>query len=100
MHIILRNKPIQDKSYQELLSNVSMSTFSTYIYIFNRVQHTNFPYSKDGLPNTGEKLYKTLRKLESLGLIAIRLGDEDNATKTNIWANFIKRLEFHWLFKW
>lgn len=84
MHIILRNEPIQDKSYQDLLSNVSMSVFSTYIYIFNRVQHTEFPYSKDRLPNTGDKFYKALRKLESLGLIAISMEDEDNAPTTNI----------------
>lgn len=83
MHIILRNEPIQDKSYQELLSNVSMSTFSTYIFIFNRVQHTNFTYSKDRLPNTGEKFYKALRKLESLGLIAIRIDENDNEPATN-----------------
>ena len=84
MHIILRNEPIQDESYQDLLSSVSMSTFSTYIYIFNRVQHTKFPYSKDRLPNTRSKFYKALRQLESLGLIAISMEDEDNAPTTNI----------------
>lgn len=84
MHIILRNEPIQDESYQDLLSSVSMSTFSTYIYIFNRVQHTNFPYSKDRLPNTRSKFYKALRQLESLGLITITLEDADHAIKTKI----------------
>lgn len=84
MHIVLRDEPIQDESYQDLLSSVNRSVFSTYVYIFNKVQHTNFTYSKYRLPNTRSKFYKALRQLESLGLISITLGVSKNVPTTKI----------------
>lgn len=84
MHIVLRDEPIQDKSYQDLLSSVNRSVFSTYVYIFNKVQHTNFTYLKYRLPNTRSNFYKVLRQLESLGLISITLGVNDNVPTTKI----------------
>lgn len=89
MHIILRNEPIKNETYKELLSSVSMGTFSTYVYIFNKVQHVNFPYDKNKIPNRRDKFYKALQQLESVGLISITLEDADHAIKTKIWTDII-----------
>jgi len=74
MHITLLRDPIINNDYKSLLSNVDIKVFSMYVYIFNRVLHTNVPYLDKELSN--DEMYKGLEQLESLGLISITMEDD------------------------
>lgn len=69
INVTLLRDPIMNGNYKPILSNLDSKSFSVYVYVFNKVQHTNIPYFDFNL--SGIELYKSFERLESLGLIQL-----------------------------